>query len=70
MSKALAVNATVSGRQGFFDFLYKWGKMCIRDRLITNLTLLRLPQLPPPPQPREHPLRALLAGPWKCRRPV
>ncbi|PIA07729.1 enterobactin transporter EntS [Klebsiella variicola] len=29
---------------------------------ITTLTLLRLPQLPPPPQPREHPLRSLLAG--------
>lgn len=29
---------------------------------ITTLTLLRLPALPPPPQPREHPLRALLAG--------
>ncbi|HGS7000007.1 TPA: MFS transporter, partial [Klebsiella pneumoniae] len=24
--------------------------------------LLRLPQLPPPPQPREHPLKSLLAG--------
>nr|VUD35060.1 enterobactin exporter EntS [Raoultella sp. NCTC 9187] len=29
---------------------------------ITTLTLLRLPQLPPPPQPREHPLKSLLAG--------
>ena len=27
MSKALAVNATVSGRQRFFDFLYKWGML-------------------------------------------
>ncbi len=27
---------------------------------ITTLTLLRLPH--PPPQPREHPLRSLLAG--------
>ena len=29
---------------------------------ITTLTLLRLPLLPPPPQPREHPLKSLLAG--------
>ncbi|MFU0880617.1 enterobactin transporter EntS [Kluyvera cryocrescens] len=29
---------------------------------ITTLTLLRLPQLPPPPQPREHPLKSLVAG--------
>ncbi|WP_222889848.1 enterobactin transporter EntS [Enterobacter sp. C2] len=29
---------------------------------ITTLTLLRLPQLPPPPQPREHPLKSLLAA--------
>ncbi|WP_054179849.1 enterobactin transporter EntS [Trabulsiella odontotermitis] len=29
---------------------------------ITTLTLLRLPLLPPPPQPREHPLTSLLAG--------
>ncbi|MFW0767685.1 enterobactin transporter EntS [Trabulsiella odontotermitis] len=29
---------------------------------ITTLTLLRLPLLPPPPQPREHPLASLLAG--------
>lgn len=29
---------------------------------ITTLTLLRLPMLPPPPQPREHPLKSLLAG--------
>lgn len=29
---------------------------------ITTLTLLRLPQLPPPPQPREHPLKSLMAG--------
>ena len=27
MSKALAVNVTVSGRQRFFVFLYKWGKV-------------------------------------------
>ena len=27
MSKALAVNTTVSGRQRFFDFLYKWGML-------------------------------------------
>lgn len=27
MSKALAVNAAVSGRQRFFDFLYKWGML-------------------------------------------
>lgn len=27
MSKALAANATVSGRQRFFDFLYKWGML-------------------------------------------
>lgn len=27
MSKATAVNATVSGRQRFFDFLYKWGML-------------------------------------------
>jgi simple sugar transport system permease protein len=27
VSKALAVNATVSGRQRFFDFLYKWGML-------------------------------------------
>ncbi|MBD3703914.1 hypothetical protein IE990_00075 [Klebsiella pneumoniae] len=27
MSKAPAVNATVSGRQRFFDFLYKWGML-------------------------------------------
>ena len=27
MSKALAVNATASGRQRFFDFLYKWGML-------------------------------------------
>ena len=27
MSKALSVNATVSGRQRFFDFLYKWGML-------------------------------------------
>ncbi|EIW9314814.1 ABC transporter permease [Klebsiella pneumoniae] len=27
MSKALAVNATVLGRQRFFDFLYKWGML-------------------------------------------
>ena len=27
MSKALAVNVTVSGRQRFFDFLYKWGML-------------------------------------------
>ncbi len=37
---------------------------------ITTLTLLRLPQLPPPPQPREHPLRALLAGFWAIRRSI
>ncbi len=30
--------------------------------LYHHLNLLRLPQLPPPPQPREHPLRSLLAG--------
>lgn len=29
---------------------------------ITTLTLLRLPQLPPPPQPREHPLTSLMTG--------
>ncbi len=29
---------------------------------ITTLTLLRLPLLPPPPQPREHPLKSLLAA--------
>jgi ENTS family enterobactin (siderophore) exporter len=29
---------------------------------ITTLTLLRLPQLPPPPQPREHPLRPCWRG--------
>ena len=29
---------------------------------ITLIPLLRLPQLAPPPQPREHPLRALWAG--------
>lgn len=29
---------------------------------ITTLTLLRLPSLPPPPQPREHPLSSLAAG--------
>jgi len=29
---------------------------------ITTLTLLRLPQLPPPPSPREHPLKSLMAG--------
>ncbi|MEW5559474.1 enterobactin transporter EntS [Enterobacter asburiae] len=29
---------------------------------ITTLTLLRLPQLPPPPQPREHPFTSLMAG--------
>ena len=29
---------------------------------ITTLTLLRLPQLPPPPQVREHPLTSLLTG--------
>lgn len=29
---------------------------------ITTLTLLRLPPLLPPPQPREHPLTSLLAG--------
>ncbi|BBR57940.1 MULTISPECIES: enterobactin transporter EntS [Enterobacteriaceae] len=29
---------------------------------ITTLTLLRLPQLPPPPQPREHPFTSLVAG--------
>ncbi|MGI1607569.1 ABC transporter permease, partial [Klebsiella michiganensis] len=27
VSKALAVNVTVSGRQRFFDFLYKWGML-------------------------------------------
>ncbi|VTM87226.1 Autoinducer 2 import system permease protein lsrC [Raoultella ornithinolytica] len=27
MSKALTVNATASGRQRFFDFLYKWGML-------------------------------------------
>lgn len=27
MSKALSVNATVSGRQQIFDFLYKWGML-------------------------------------------
>ncbi|HBQ3757637.1 enterobactin exporter EntS [Klebsiella quasipneumoniae] len=38
---------------------------------ITTLTLLRLPQLPPPPQPREHPLRALLAGlTFLCQSPL
>jgi ENTS family enterobactin (siderophore) exporter len=26
------------------------------------LTLLRLPLLPPPPQPREHPLKSLMAA--------
>ncbi|MGK3128570.1 enterobactin transporter EntS [Pantoea sp. C8B4] len=30
--------------------------------LITVLTLLKLTQLPPPPQPREHPLKSLAAG--------
>ena len=30
--------------------------------LLTVLTLLRLPVMPPPPQPREHPLRALASG--------
>ncbi|CEL86494.1 enterobactin transporter EntS [Klebsiella variicola] len=34
---------------------------------ITTLTLLRLPQLPPPPQPREHPLRSLLPPPPQPR---
>ena len=29
---------------------------------ITTLTLLRLPHLPPPPQPREHPLKSLMAA--------
>ena len=29
---------------------------------ITTLTLLRLPRLAPPPQPREHPLKSLNAG--------
>lgn len=29
---------------------------------ITTLTLLRLPLLPPPPQPREHPLKSLMAA--------
>lgn len=29
---------------------------------ITLLPLLSLPALPPPPQPREHPLKSLLAG--------
>ncbi|MBB1200243.1 enterobactin transporter EntS [Enterobacteriaceae bacterium 89] len=29
---------------------------------LTTLTLLRLPLLPPPPQPREHPLKSLMAG--------
>ncbi|VFT75573.1 enterobactin exporter EntS [Klebsiella aerogenes] len=38
---------------------------------ITTLTLLRLPQLPPPPQPREHPLRSLLAGlTFLCQSPL
>ncbi|MBS4955002.1 MAG: enterobactin transporter EntS [Klebsiella pneumoniae] len=39
---------------------------------ITTLTLLRLPQLPPPPQPREHPMASAvrvlypaLAGSWQ-----
>ena len=27
MSKALSVNATASGRQQIFDFLYKWGML-------------------------------------------
>jgi len=30
--------------------------------LLTLVPLLRLPQLSPPPQPREHPLRALVSG--------
>lgn len=30
--------------------------------LLTVLTLLKLPQLAPPPQPREHPLKSLAAG--------
>lgn len=30
--------------------------------LLTLLPLLRLPQLAPPPQPREHPLRSLVSG--------
>ncbi len=30
--------------------------------LLTVLTLLRLPRLAPPPQPREHPLKALASG--------
>ena len=40
-------------------------------QFITTLPLLRLPQLPPPPQPREHPLRSLLAGlTFLCRSPL
>ncbi|MBN9931665.1 MFS transporter, partial [Pantoea agglomerans] len=30
--------------------------------MLTVLTLLRLPRLAPPPQPREHPLKALASG--------
>ncbi|MCZ4059438.1 enterobactin transporter EntS [Pantoea sp. LMR881] len=30
--------------------------------LLTVLTLLKLPVMPPPPQPREHPLKALATG--------
>lgn len=39
-----------------------WNYGLAAGTFITTLTLLRLPLLPPPPQPREHPLKSLLAG--------
>ena len=38
------------------------GGLAAAGTFITTLTLLRLPRLAPPPQPREHPLKSLYAG--------
>lgn len=37
-------------------------RLAAAGTFITLLPLLSLPALPPPPQPREHPLKSLLAG--------
>ena len=39
-----------------------WNYGLAAGTFITTLTLLRLPLLPPPPQPREHPLKSLMAA--------
>ena len=43
------------------DVAWNYG-LAAAGTFITTLTLLRLPLLPPPPQPREHPLKSLMAA--------